>query len=110
MAGKKPFGLRFRRNKDNLLFRLRGKLDGSGACQMEHALDRLRDVPNHARLTVDLSGVRDFDYFGIVHFAKVLRGRRYRFGEICLSGLESGAEKLFKRFGLANGKVTLFQL
>jgi anti-anti-sigma regulatory factor len=110
MAGKKRFGLRFRRNKDNLFLRLRGKLDGSGACQMENALDRLQDVPNHARLTVDLGGVREFDYFGIVHFVKVLRGRRYRFSEICLSGLESGAERLFKRFGLANGKVTRFQL
>jgi anti-anti-sigma regulatory factor len=110
MAGKKRFGLRFRRDKDNLFFRLRGKLDGSGACQMENALDRLRDVANHARLTVDLSEVREFDYFGIVHFAKVIRRRRYRFREISLSGLEGGAERLFKRFGLANGKVSRLQL
>jgi anti-anti-sigma regulatory factor len=110
MAGKKQFGLRFRQNKDNLFFRLRGKLDGSGACQVEHALDRLRDVSNHARLTVDLSEVREFDYFGIVHFAKVIRGRRYRFREISLSGLGTGTERLFKRFGLANGKVTRFQI
>lgn len=110
MAGKKRFGLRFRRNKDNLFFRLRGKLDGSGACQMEQALDRLRNVTKDARLTVDLSEIREFDYFGIVHFAKVIRGRRYRFSEISLSGLEGGTERLFKRFGLTNGKLTRFQL
>ena len=106
MAGKKRFGLRFRRNRDNLFFRLRGKLDGSGACQMENVLNRLQDVPNDARLAIDLSEVREFDYFGIVHFDKVIRGRRYRFREISLSGLEGGAERLFKRFGLANGIVT----
>ena len=110
MAGKKRFGLGFMQNKDSLFFRLRGKLDGSGACEMENALDRLGDASKDARLTVDLSGIREFDYFGIVRFAKVIRGRRYRFKEICLSGLESGAERLFKRFGLANGKVTRFQL
>ena len=42
MADKKGFGLRFVRNNHNLFLRLRGKLDGSGACQMEHALDRPR--------------------------------------------------------------------
>jgi anti-anti-sigma regulatory factor len=110
MAGKKRFGLGFMRNKDNLFLRLRGKLDGSGACQMENALDRLGDASQDASLTVDLSGIREFDYFGIVHFAKVIRGRRYRFREICLSGLEGGAERPFKRFGLANGKVSRFQL
>ena len=110
MAGKKRFGLRFMRNKDRLLFRLRGKLDGSGACQMENVLNRLQDVPNDARLAIDLSEVREFDHFGIVHFAKVIRGRRYRFREISLSGLEGVAERHFKRFGLANGKISRLQL
>jgi len=110
MSDKKRFGLRFMRSKDNLSLRLRGKLDGSSACQMEHALDSLGDVTNHVKLTVDLSGVREFEYFGIVNFAKAIRGRRYRFLEISLSGLEAEAERLFKRFGLANGKVKWFQL
>ena len=110
MAGKKRFSLRFVRNNHNLFLRFRGKLDGSGACEIENALDRLGDASKDARLNVDLSGIREFDYFGIVRFAKVIRGRRYRFKEICLSGLESGAERLFKRFGLANGKVTRSQL
>ena len=42
MADKKGFGLRFVRNNHNLFFRFRGKLDGSGACQMGNAVDRPR--------------------------------------------------------------------
>lgn len=42
MAGKKRFSLRFVRNNHKLFLRFRGKLDGSGACHMEHALDRPR--------------------------------------------------------------------
>ena len=42
MDAKKGFSLRFVRNKNNLFLGLRGKIAGSGACQMEHALDRPR--------------------------------------------------------------------
>ncbi len=110
MAKKRRFGLKIMRNNANVLLRLRGDLNGSGACQMEHALERLRDVPKAARLTIDLSGIRDFDSFGVVHFAKAIRGQRYRFHEISIRGVEATTESLLKRFGLENGRVTRVQL
>ena len=42
MARKKRFSLRFVRNNHNLFLRFRGKLDGSGACQMGNAVNRPR--------------------------------------------------------------------
>lgn len=110
MTKKRRINLKVKQSNGNVLLRLRGDLNGSGACQMEHVLEKLRDVPRTSRLTIDLSGIRDFDYFGVVHFARALRGQRYRFYEISLRGLEATRESLFKRFGLENGKVTRVQL
>ena len=110
MAKKRRFNLKVMRNNDKVLLRLKGDLNGSSACQMEHALERLWDAAKVSRLTVDFSGVRHFDYFGVAHSAKAIRRQRYRFPEISLSGLEATTENLFKRFGLENGKVNRGQL
>jgi ABC-type transporter Mla MlaB component len=77
---------------------------------MENTLQRLRDVAKASTLTVDFSGIRNLDYFGVVQSAKAIRSQRYRFLEISLSGLDATEENLFKRFGLKNGKVTRVQL
>ena len=106
MTKKHGFNLKVTENKDNVLLRIKGGLDGSGACELENVLKRLRNVPKAGRLTLDLSGIRDFDYFGIVHFARAIRRQKKHFHEICLTGLEATTENLFKRFGLENGKVT----
>jgi anti-anti-sigma factor len=110
MAKKHRFNLKVISNNGKVFLRLKGDLNGSGACQMEHALERLRHVPKTSRLTVDLSGIRDLDCFGVVHFAKAIRRQRYRFSKISLTGLKETTESLFKRFGLENGKVTHVQL
>lgn len=110
MAKKGRFNLKVIRNSDTVFLRLKGNLNGSGACEMEHALERLQHIPKAARLTVDLSGIRDFDYFGVVHFAKAMRVQIKRFREVSLTGLEGSAENLLKNFGLENGKLTLVQL
>ena len=110
MAQKHRFNLKVISNNGKVFLRLKGDLNGSSACQMEHALERLWDAAKVSRLTVDFSGVRHFDYFGVAHSAKAIRRQRYRFPEISLSGLEATTENLFKRFGLENGKVNRGQL
>lgn len=87
MAPKRRFNLKVISNKGKVFLRLEGDLNGSSACQMENTLERLRHLPQTSRLTVDLSGIRDLDYFGVVHFAKAIRRQRYRFSEISLTGL-----------------------
>jgi ABC-type transporter Mla MlaB component len=110
MVQKHRFALKVKSNNDKVFLRLSGDLNGSGACQMEYALESLQNSAKGSRLTVDFSGVRHFDYFGVVQSAKAIRRQRYRFLEISLTGLEATAENLFKRFGLASGKVTRGQL
>ena len=110
MAKKHRFNLKVISKKGKVFLRLKGDLNGSSACEIENTLERLSHVPKTLRLTVDLSGIRDLDYFGVVHFAKAIRRQRYRFSEISLTGLKESTESRFKRFGLGNGKVTLAQL
>jgi anti-anti-sigma factor len=110
MAQKHRFNLKVISNNGKVFLRLKGDLNGSSACQMENTLERLRHLPQTSRLTVDLSGIRGLDYFGVVHFAKAIRRQRYRFSEISLTGLKENTEGLFKRFGLENGKVNRGQL
>ena len=105
MAQKHRFNLKAISNNDEVFLRLSGELNGSGACQMEHALERLRDEAKASRLTVDFSGIRHFDYFGVAQSARAIRRQRYRFPVISLSGLEAITENLFKQFGLENVKV-----
>lgn len=89
----------------SVYLRLEGDLDGRGAGQVERSLDRLGNLSKAATLTVDLGGMREFDYFGVVTFATAMRAQMNRFREVSLTGLEGSPENLFKRFGLKNVKI-----
>lgn len=91
------------KNNEKVLVTLKGNLDESGACQVEHALDGLREVSRGNKVVVDLSGVHSFEYFGIASFTKVIRGQINYFDEITLTGLHGSIENVFKRFGFKNG-------
>jgi anti-anti-sigma regulatory factor len=104
------FNVKVNQNNGKVFMRFTGELNGSGACQMEYALERLRDVAEASRLTLDFSGIRQFDYFGVVQSARAIRAQRHRFFEISLTGLKETTESLFKRFGLENGKFIGSQL
>jgi len=100
------FSLTIEQENGRVSVRIVGDLDGRGAGQVQRSLDRLSHLSKAAELTVDLSALRDFDYFGVVTFAKTMRTQLNRFREVRLTGLEGPSEKLFKRFGLDNAKVT----
>jgi len=68
--------------------RIEGALDGRGACQMERSLERLSSLSKAAKLTVDLRSMHEFDYFGVVTFAKAMRVQTNRFLEVSITGLE----------------------
>jgi anti-anti-sigma regulatory factor len=102
--------VKVKQNNGKVCMRLTGELNGSGACQMENALERLRHVAEASRLTLDFSGIREFDYFGVVQSARAIRAQRRRFFEISLTGLKETTESLFKRFGLENGTLPRSQL
>lgn len=105
MNSEDGFSLTIGQENGSVSVRIVGDLDGRGACQVERALDRLSHLSKAAKLTVDLGGMREFDYFGVVTFAKAMRAQINRFREVSLTGLEGSRENLFKRFGLENAKV-----
>jgi anti-anti-sigma factor len=78
IRGKMMAGMQLEiyQNNGEVLMHLRGNLDGSGACQVEHALKRLQDKANNCRLIFDLRGIRSFEYFGIAILAKRIRGQK----------------------------------
>jgi anti-anti-sigma factor len=106
MAAKGRMQLKIKRDNGKVVMSLNGYLDGSGACQVEHALRRLKKIPKDSKLIFDLGRVRNFEYFGIAILAKSIRNQRKCFQEISLTGLPPSTENVFKRFGLENGKVT----
>jgi anti-anti-sigma factor len=109
MAVKRRSQLEIQRENGKVVIHLKGNLDGSSVCQVDHAMKRLEKTPEGCQLVFDLGGVRNFEYFGIVLLAKSLRSQKNRFQEISLTGLRRSTESIFKRFGLENGKVTRFQ-
>lgn len=97
--------LKIQRKNDKVVIYLTGTLDGSSACQVEHALERELREGEAARLVVDLSRVRNFEYFGIATFAKIVRGQKTSPHKITLIGLPRSTENVFRRFGLENKVV-----
>jgi anti-anti-sigma factor len=89
----------FQKQSREVLVLLNGTLDGSTACEIEHAMQRLMETGG-TKLVFDFSGVRNVEYFGVAIFAKVVRGQRSQFSEITFAGLRPAAQKLFKRFVL----------
>jgi anti-anti-sigma factor len=92
--------LRIHQNNGSLVIHLRGNLDGTGACQIERALEALPGRSRDKALTIDLSGVHRFEYFGIALLAKRIRRERHHFHEISLTGLQKPTQNVFRRFGL----------
>jgi anti-anti-sigma factor len=94
----------FQKQRGEVLILLNGTLDGSTACEIEHAMQPLRESGG-MRLIFDFSGVRKVEYFGVAIFAKVVRGQRSQFREISFAGLRPASQKLFKRFGLPDSQL-----
>lgn len=109
MGSKGPMHLKIQGDNGKVVLYLSGSLDGSSACQVEHAIERLEVTPEGRQLVFDFSRVQNFEYFGIALLAKSLRSHKRHFQEISLTGLQTSTEGIFKRFGLENGKVTRVQ-
>lgn len=100
MAGKERMQLKIPTDNGKLGMRLNGNLDGSGACQVEHALHRLQETSKNRNLVIDFHGIRNFEYFGIAILAKSIKTQGKYFQQINLTGLLPSTENVFKRFGL----------
>jgi anti-anti-sigma regulatory factor len=87
-----------------VFLRIRGNLDGRTARRVEDVLQHLHGAPEDVLLSVDLSNMADFDYFGVVHLIKAIRDHRSRFQQVTVSGLKTSNENIFRRFGLESGK------
>jgi anti-anti-sigma factor len=100
MAVMKRSQLEIKRGNGKVVMHLKGNLDGSSACQVEHAMKRLEGTAEGCQLVFDFGGVRNFEYFGIALLAKSLRSQKRHFQEVSLTGLQTSTENVFKRFGL----------
>jgi anti-anti-sigma factor len=87
-------------DRDTVVMRLRGNLDGSSACQVEQALQRVLEKSEGRKLVFELGGVHTFEYFGVAILARGIRSRRNHFKEICFHGMPTSTEHLFRRFGV----------
>ncbi len=97
MAGMQ---LRIQRDNEKVVIHLKGTLDGSTACQVEHVLQRLQKISKGCRLVFDLGRLRSFEYFGVAIFAKSIRSQKNYFQEISFTGLQTSTQNLFRSFGL----------
>jgi anti-anti-sigma factor len=98
--------LRIQQNNGEVSMHLKGKLDGSGACQVENALERLKDLPRNRKLIFDLGGVRSFEYFGVAMLAKSIRRKRNKFQQISFIGLQTSVANVFRHFGVESSPST----
>jgi anti-anti-sigma factor len=105
MAKKRSINLKIMQSTGNVFMRIEGHLDGSGACQVEHALKRLQEKTRNCRLIFDLSGIRNFEHFGIAILAKSIRDQKRHFQEISVTGLQASTESIFRRFGVENDRI-----
>lgn len=92
--------LKIQRGNGKVVMHLKGNLDGSGACQVESALERLQDLPKNCKLIFDLRGVRNFESFGVAILSKSIRRQKNRFQQVSLMGLQISVENVFRNFGL----------
>ena len=97
MAGMQ---LKIQRDNGKVVMYLKGNLDGSGACQVERALERLQDLPGNCELIFDLRGVRTFEYFGVALLANSMKRQKHNFEQVSLIGLQISMENVFRHFGL----------
>jgi anti-anti-sigma factor len=83
---------------------LNGTLNGSTACEIEHAIQPLLESGG-TRLVFDFSGVRNVERFGLIIFANVLRSQQNQFSEVTVAGLQPAVQKLFRRYGLPGSQL-----
>jgi anti-anti-sigma factor len=100
MTGPGRMQVRIQGDRDAVVVRLRGSLDGSSACQVEQALHRVLEKSRGARLIFDLGGVHTYEYFGVAMLAGSVRSQRNHFKEISFQGAPTSTESLFRRFGV----------
>jgi len=100
MAAKGRMQLKIKRDNGKVVMHLKGNLDGSGACQVERALERLQDLSGNCKLIFDLRGVRSFEYFGVAILAKCIKRQKNNFQQVGLIGLQLSVENVFRHFGL----------
>ncbi|HYA02029.1 MAG TPA: STAS domain-containing protein [Syntrophobacteria bacterium] len=106
MAGKGRMRVSIDGDRDTVVMRLQGNLDGSSACEVEQALDRVVDKTTGRKLVFDLGGVRTYEYFGVAILAKTIRNQRNHFQEVLLKGLSAATENVFKHFGVYGAAAT----
>jgi anti-anti-sigma factor len=87
-------------DRDTVVMRLRGNLDGSSACQVERALHRVLEKSRRRKLVFDLGGVHTYEDFGVAILARSIRSQRNQFKEISFQGMPTSTEHVFRRFGV----------
>jgi anti-anti-sigma factor len=100
MARRKRRLVTVRKADGDIVVRLKGNLDGSAASEGEEVFWQFQGPADGCRLTLDLSGLRGFEHFGLTMFANSIRRQRRRFREVRLTGVKPEAEKLFRRLGV----------
>lgn len=92
--------LKIRKTKQTIVLSASGKLDGSTAWQIKHALDHLRKNSRMLKLQVDFKCVRQWERFGVAILAKHLKSLAAHFQEVTLTGVDDMLGKSFKSVGL----------
>ncbi|MGE5311796.1 MAG: STAS domain-containing protein [Nitrospirota bacterium] len=100
MTGPGPMQVTIQGDRDTVIIRFRGNLDGSSACQVEQALHRVHEKSRGRKLVFDLGGVRTYEYFGVAILARSIRSQRNHFKEITFQGMPTSTEHVFRRFGV----------
>jgi anti-anti-sigma factor len=100
MTGPGRMQVSIQGDRDTVVMRLRGNLDGSSACQVEQVLHRVLEKSRGRRLILDLGGVHTYEYFGVAILARSIRSQRNHFKEISFQGVPISTESVFRRFGV----------
>jgi anti-anti-sigma factor len=100
MARQKNRRVTIQKADGDIVVRLKGNLNGSAACEVDEAFRQLEGPGDGCRLTLDLSGLRGFEHFGLTMLANSIRRQRRRFREVRLMGVKPQAERLFGRLGV----------
>ncbi len=100
MTGPGRMQVSIQGDRDTVVMRLRGNLDGSSACQVEQALHRVLEKSERRKLVFDLGGVHTYEYFGVAILARSIRSQQNHFKEISFQGMPTSTENIFRRFGV----------
>lgn len=100
MTGPGRMQVSIQGDRDTVVMRLRGDLDGSSACQVEQVLHRVLAKSRGRRLIFDLGGVHTYEYFGVAVLARSIRSQRNHFKEIFFQGVPISTESVFRRFAV----------